>query len=547
MSALPAIHHLQPQLTQQAPLAPALPPLVCDLDGTLCRTDTLHELILRALATSPLTLLHALFLLLTQGRLAFKLCLAERITLDPALLPYNTAVLSALKEARACGRPVVLATASAQSLANSLAAHLGLFDAVYGSTPEHNLKGTEKAALLISLYGKQGFDYIGDSKADRPLFETARCAYLASPRDNTLTPLSTSRSDPDAQTPSSSKISSEKSIPLQTFSQGDGSKGESVSSSAFAQGEGLGGGKVPPPTTFPLIKGVRVHQWAKNALLFAPLLLAHDFSSKALIASFTAFMIFCAAASAGYIVNDCLDLSADRAHPVKRHRPFACGALSPLPWFTVAALSQLALPFVAVFMLPLPFALCLACYIVLNLCYSLKLKRLLFVDVLVLTSLYVLRVVAGATAISSPLSAWVMLCSCFAFLTLALVKRLTELSRSADAAALQPGSVLYGRAYLPADRLILSALAAASACSTVFTLILYAFEDAARHHYATPALIAFTALPVFFAFGRLLLLACRGSLRYDPVIFVLRDAQSLCCALSCFVIYLCASYYQGAL
>ncbi|MBQ9275537.1 MAG: UbiA family prenyltransferase [Succinivibrio sp.] len=492
-------------------------PLVCDLDGTLLRTDTLHELILRAVATDLLTLLRAILLLITRGRLPFKIYLAEHIQLDPALLPYNSQVVALLRTARDSGRKTVLATASSQSIAEGVAANLCLFDTVYGSTPFRNLKGTAKAELLTSLYGAKGVDYIGDSKVDHPVFAAARCAYVANPFRNTLTLLN--KTD-------------ERATDL-TISKSPGDE----------QGE-----KMAPS---PVIRALRPHQWAKNALIFAPLLLAHDFSPDALIASFTAFMIFCAAASAGYIINDCLDLPADRAHPVKCKRPFASGALSPLPWFVGAALMQLALPLIAVLMLPLHFALCLGCYIVLNLCYSFKFKQLLFLDVIVLTSLYVLRVIAGACAIDSPLSAWVMLCSCFAFLTLALVKRLTELTRlrgsqtavgNGSEGGDTPPSAISRRAYRTEDRLILAALAAASACSTVFTLILYAFEDAATRYYQSPIIIAFTALPVFFAFGRLLLLACRGSLRYDPVMFVLRDKASLCCALCCGALYLLASF-----
>ncbi|HQX24634.1 MAG TPA: UbiA family prenyltransferase [Pseudomonadota bacterium] len=268
---------------------------------------------------------------------------------------------------------------------------------------------------------------------------------------------------------------------------------------------------------------LRPHQWAKNLLVFTALLTAHRWADAAsLAAALRAFAVFCLAASAIYVLNDALDVRADRAHPDKRTRPFASGALDPrLAWALVPALLAGA----ALLAWPLPDAarLALLVYVALALAYCLWLKRVLWLDVIALATLYVLRVLAGAFAIAVPPSAWLSAFALFVFASLAACKRYDELAAGGD---------LVGRAWRAADAPVVLALGAAAGLVAVLVLALYVQSADVRVLYARPAWIWLACPILLYWLGRVWTLAGRGALRGDPILYALRDPASLLTAVA---------------
>jgi UbiA prenyltransferase family/haloacid dehalogenase-like hydrolase len=363
-------------------------PLVVDLDGTLTLSDTLVESVLALVRKSPGTLLKLPFWLLT-GRANFKAKVAQAVSIDPTLLPYRTDLLDYLRSQKQQGRRLILATAAHQSIAESVAAHLGLFDCVLGTSDGTNLKGANKLAAIRQLCGTD-FAYAGDSKADLPIWKGSQAAILAG-------------------------AGAELSDVVQSMTQVE---------ARFSN---------TPTSWRHWLRALRPHQWTKNLLLFVPLLTAFDFLSigsveKALVA----FVAFCLAASSTYIVNDLLDLNNDRSHRTKRDRPFASGQLSIGTGFLVATALLVGAILVALGVSP-RYLLILLLYIALTLAYSLIVKSYVIMDVLLLSILYTLRILAGSIAIDVKTSSWLLAFSGFMFLSLALVKRCAELVTMAQA------------------------------------------------------------------------------------------------------------------
>ena len=340
--------------TNSSPRAPIV--LVSDLDGTLSRTDTLHEGVLKLAATRPLQILK-LAAWLAAGRARFKARLADRVVLESEDLPLNPDVIKTLKTARQEGRPTALVSAADHRQVEAVARTTDLFDEAHGTRENLNLKGAAKAAFLVEHFGEKGFDYIGDSSADIPVWAAAHTAITvnASPR-------------------------------LRRAAE-----------AANAQVNHLGS-EGRPGVGKAMLKALRPHQWSKNILLFLPILAAHNVGP--LFQVVLGFLAFCAAASAAYVINDLMDLSADRAHPRKKARPFASGELSAGRGITMAfALLVLSLTLGLQTGNP-TFLAVLAAYFGMTFAYSLWLKRKLIIDVLMLGGLYAVRIIAGAAAAS---------------------------------------------------------------------------------------------------------------------------------------------------
>lgn len=453
-------------------------PLCVDLDGTLVRTDTLHESVLRLLKNRPWLVL-AFPLWLARGKAHFKTQVACRTTLDTGHLPYRPEVVDFLRQARSRGQPLVLTTAAHRSVARSVADDLGIFDDVLASTEERNLKGPEKARQLAAHFGMKGFDYIGDSKADLPVWAASRKAYVV----------------------------------------GEGALVSDVERVAAVD-------QVFGPPTQPgwrnWMGALRIHQWAKNVLVFVPLLTAHKASEvNLLIAALTAFFAFSLCASAVYIVNDLLDLDADRGHARKRERPFASGQLSIASGMAAVPL-LLAISFLLASRVPVLFALVLVGYFLTTLLYSLRLKRMTVVDVLTLAGLYTLRLFGGAFAVGIELSFWLLAFSMFLFLSLALVKRCAELG------ALPQGEAghVAGRAYRRDDLPALFSMGVASGYGSVLVLALYINGGTSHALYSRPEALWLLCPLLLFWVTRVWLVTHRGQMLEDPVVFAFRDSIS---------------------
>jgi 4-hydroxybenzoate polyprenyltransferase/phosphoserine phosphatase len=457
-------------------------PLCVDLDGTLVRTDMLHEATLELLKRAPLSLAR-LPGWLAQGKAAMKHRISEAVQVEVAHLPYRREVLDLIEAARAEGRPVVLATASSAQIAEAVARHLGLFDLVLASDGATNLSAEAKAERLVAVFGERGFDYIGNGRADLPVWRRARRVIVVSSDDR--------------------------------LHARAGAHGQEVDRIAD-QGHRL----------LPWLKSLRPHQWLKNLLVFVPLFAAHKAGDMGLLLNAVlAFVAFSLAASSVYIVNDLVDLPSDRRHHRKHKRPFASGALPIAGGLVAAPLVLLAAIAVSLF-LPLPFLGVLAFYMVLTSLYSFWLKRQVLVDVMLLAGLYTLRIIAGSAATAIVPSFWLLAFSMFVFLSLAMVKRHQELHQAQD-----QGALLAGRGYLPTDLPVLMALGAGSGLMSVMVLALYIDSPIVAQSYAEPVWLWLVPPAMLYWIGRLWVKAQRGQIHDDPVVFAARDRQSQIVAL----------------
>lgn len=458
-------------------------PLCVDLDRTLVRTDTLHEVLVQA-AQRPGVLFRAVLALASRGKARFKAVLCEAGGLDAAVLPYRADVLAYVRAAHAAGREVVLATGAHRSVAEPIARHLGCFSRVIATDGERNLTGAGKRDALEKAFGTSGFDYIGDGNSDRPTFAAARRVCLVDPSPKLLSDVS-----------ATGKL-------LRVFST-----------------------REPWHRVFP--RAIRIHQWVKNVLLAVPLVAAHRVLDLSAWLSVTAaFLAFSFVASAAYLVNDLLDLKADRLHPQKRFRPVASGLFPVGRALGTAAALALAGFAIARAMLPASFTAYLALYVFLTLTYSLYLKRRLLVDVLALASLYTLRVLAGAVAIEVVVSEWLLMFSLFLFLSLAFLKRMIELQEA-------PGDVkVPGRGYFAGDLPVVRAIGVGSGLLSALVLALYASSPAVSVLYGSPRVLWLLCPLLIYWVARLWFLAERREVSSDPVVFALRDRISYLVALS---------------
>jgi 4-hydroxybenzoate polyprenyltransferase/phosphoserine phosphatase len=469
-------------------------PFVVDLDGTLLRSDLLFETAFEVLGRNPLSLI-PMIRSLVLGKASLKHYLAQNSDVKPELLPYDQSVLQRIRHAKAQGRKVYLASASNRRLVTAVADHLGLFDGTFSSDETTNLAGPAKADLLTRTFGAQGFDYVGNDKADLPVWESA-----------------------------------------------SGRIGVRCSSSVAKRLVSLGGNTevIPSSASADLVtwlKQLRVHQYSKNALVFVPLVTSQSFGVDSIFRSILAFIAFSACASSLYIINDIIDLAADRSHPTKFTRPIASGVI-PISRALVVVMILLLLGISLATIVSLPFLGILLSYAALTTAYTFYLKRKLLVDVITLAGLYTARVIAGAAAIDVMVSQWLLGFSLFIFTTLALVKRYTELTVRLDKKLEDPTN----RNYRVADLPVIAALAAASAFNSVTVFALYVSSDSVRALYHRPEALWLFCPILMYWLGRVLILAHRRQMHDDPIVFALRDKISYM-ALACAALALLAAKF----
>jgi 4-hydroxybenzoate polyprenyltransferase len=278
-----------------------------------------------------------------------------------------------------------------------------------------------------------------------------------------------------------------------------------------------------PSRVLALVRALRVHQWVKNLLVFVPVVLDHKlFHAETMGKATTAFLAFCCAASSAYILNDILDLEADRRHPTKRYRPFAAGTLSPALGLVLVP-GLLGIAFASAWStLPSSFLELLALYVVLTTMYSVYLKRVPVLDVLLLAALYTLRVLAGIAAAQVRFSTWLLAFSMFLFLSLAFLKRYTEVSAMDGANTEQ----VRRRGYIRGDREWLGSMGGASGYLSVLVLALYINSEQVVALYRNPLLLWLICPLLLFWTSRMWLLAHRGQIHEDPIVATVRDPVS---------------------
>jgi 4-hydroxybenzoate polyprenyltransferase len=466
-------------MERAASLDTAAREIYVDLDGTILRSDIFVESACRFIKSSFLNVFSLIAVMLLRGRAASKAMLARKVRIDPATLPYESQVLAYLHMRRAEGCRLVLITAAHERYARQIAQHLGVFDDVQGSTARLNLKGHEKLSRIGAMVGELPFVYAGDSAADRPIWSAAQSAILVNaPYFDVRQAQSAGKADLVVQS--------------------------------------------RPAILKAFLRSLRLHQWAKNALLFVPLLTSHTYENPTLVAmTLIAFVAFGLCASGHYLLNDLLDLDADRAHETKRNRPLASGDLK-LAWGIVGAfLLPLAGFAVSVALLPWHFTLLLVGYFVLTNIYSFYLKRHSTIDAMTLAVLYTLRVIAGAAVISVALSSWLLAFSMFVFVSLAYLKRYIEVS------SLTSRTKAGGRGYSAEDSESMFALGIASATASVIVLALYVSSSEVTKYYHEPRILWLLCLLMLLWTNRIWVGARRRKIHDDPIVFAIKDRVSL--------------------
>ncbi len=464
-------------------------PLCVDLDGTLIRSDTLIETALLYLFRHPF-MAFQLLLWLLKGKAFLKSELARRVSLNVASLPYNTALIDYVRKEKAAGRWIVLATAADKHIAEVVASHVDCFDEVIASEKGHNLKGRAKADALVERFGERGFCYAGNDHSDVAIWSRAAAAIPVS---------------------ASAKVtrSAKAATPVEA-------EFDDRSSQVFA-----------------FIRAMRPYQWAKNFLVFVPVITSGDvFDSGIWLSCMAMFLAFSLTASGIYLVNDLADLQADRHHPRKQTRPFASGELSLL--FGIAAAPAMVLAGCIIAAL-LGSAWVILLYATLSISYSFRLKQEPLIDIFILATLYTLRLFAGGVATDHPVSYWLLAFSGFFFLGLALIKRLSELMAS-------DVDQIPRRGYRRSDQVIVQQMSVGAGFVACMILALYVQSAEVAERYADPALLWAIVPLVLFWQCHVWLATARGTMHDDPLVFAARDRVSQVIVLAAGIVMIFAMF-----
>ena len=469
------------------------PALCVDLDGTLVKSDTLVDALFTLFRRGPFIVLRCSRSLM-HGKAAFKAAVARHVVLNPATLPYNQPLLEYLRAEHAAGRNIYLATAANEEQARVIADHLGIFKGVFASGRAVNLRDDVKREVLERQFSESGFAYIGNAHPDIVVLGQAQEAMLANP-----------------------------SLGLRAQLRRRQIRVHHVFEDRA-------------PRLKTLLRAMRVKQWSKNLLIFLPLVLAHlVLNRQKFLEASAAFASWSLAASATYILNDLLDMEADRTHPWKRRRPFAAGDLSPQSGVAVMCVVAALAAMLAV-RLPISFSFWLGSYFVTTIAYSLVLKKFALVDVLTLAGLYTLRMVAGGAASDVALTPWLGGFSIFFFLSLAIVKRYSELHNLRKAGQISAN----GRGYHVEDIEQLRSFGTASGYASVVVFTLYINNPEVMKLYSHFQRLWLLVPVLIFWISRMWLLAHRGELDEDPVVFALTDYWSAALGIIAMLIVLSA-------
>jgi len=469
-------------------------PLCVDCDGTLLRTDLLLESLLALLKQSPLSLLLVPFWF-AKGKAYLKQRIVERVDLDVTLLPYNIPLLTFLRQEESVGRKLVLVTASPRQVAEKIAEHLKLFRLVMGSDEAINLKGKCKSDSLVRAFGDRGFEYAGNARVDLEVWRCSRAAILVN-------------------------------------------ASRSVEARAVKLTEIAGVFQNRSLTLRSYLRALRLHQWLKNLLVFVPLFAGHLADDVGLVKNATiGFLAFGFTASSAYILNDLLDLFSDRGHPRKRFRPFASGDI-PLTHGIVLIPCLLAAAVTLSLLLPLRFGLMLAVYYLATVGYSLWIKNEVVLDVIVLACLYSCRVLAGAAATEIAPFFSLLAFTVFIFLSLALIKRYSELQ-----VMLRDGKKsAKGRGYYVDDLPFLESLGTASGAIAVLVLALYINSVDVLRHYSQPEWLWLLCPLLLYWIGYTWMKTHRGEMNDDPLLFATQNRLSQMLAVFALVVWSLATW-----
>lgn len=452
-------------------------PLFVDLDGTLTLSDVSFESLLALIRKNPFYIFLVLAWLL-KGRSYCKRQIAKRVKLDVSTLPLETDLLNFLKSEKKRGRKLILASASDELLVKPVAEEIDIFDDVIAGEGKENISGKNKLKKIQEYCKGKGFAYAGNSNVDFHVWDEA---------DEQIVVTNSK----------SFAARAKKRYPDATFYQ--------------VAGE-----------LKPLLKSLRPHQWVKNLLIFAPIIMAHRIAEiDLLLASVYSFIAFCLCASAVYVVNDLFDLESDRKHARKSKRPLASGLLSIRFALLVPPLFFISSITIALFLRP-AFFLYLLIYIIATCAYSFRLKQIAVIDIILLSLLYTLRIMAGGAATQIPVSYWLKSFALFIFLSLACIKRYSELLLQGE----NNGGKLHGRGYQSGDRQAIASFGAASGYIAILVLVFYISSKDVTSLYDNHEILWLLCPLFLYWITRIWLLAWRGEVHDDPIVFALRDVAS---------------------
>ena len=452
--------------------------LVVDLDNTLIHTDILYETFWDAFSRDWKIPIKSIFWL-AKGKAYLKEKLYNHSNLNVKNLPYNKKVINLIKQYKKSKGYIVLATASNHQLAKKIAKYLNLFDEVKGSTKKLNLKDKQKAKYLKSRFGFKNFDYIGDSIVDLPVWKNSRKAFIINANPKIVK--------------ACRKINSN----LREI------KSELVQN-----------------TFFNYIKAIRMYQWIKNLLVFIPILAAHQFTVHNFMYSLLAFIAFCLMASHVYIVNDLLDLNADRTHSIKKYRPFSSGQVA-IKHGTLIFLFLFICSTVLGFFIGVDFLAVLLFYWIITFMYSLIIKKILILDIFVLGILYTIRIIGGGSASEINVSIWLLFFSFFLFFSLASIKRQSEI--------LDLKNVIKRRSYNIHYLSIVKFMVYCSSILSVLIALLYLNSEKILSLYSKPWTLTLACMVFSFWLVKMIICSNRGLIDRDPILYALRDTTSRYC------------------
>jgi 4-hydroxybenzoate polyprenyltransferase len=445
--------------------------LIIDLDGTLIKTDLLIESAIGLIKKNPFYIF-LLILWLLKGRANLKNQIASRIDLRVNLLPYRSKIIEIIQSYP--GKKV-LATASNYKYAKAVAEHLGIFDEFIASDAINNLKGKQKAKIIIEKFGTD-FEYIGDSEADIPIWQQAQRGFVINPNNHLK-----------------KKISKLKNI--------------SVINDEFT------------PSLKSILALIRIHQWSKNILLFLPLIGAHELLNPSfMIKTLVGFFSFSLCASSVYILNDIIDLEEDRSHKTKKFRSLASGQVKIQTGLLIIPTLIITSILIST-NLNLHFLIWLFIYYSLTFLYTIFLKKIAILDMVILTSLYIIRIISGAAINNIKITFWFLAFAVFLFFSLAIIKRFIEINESSHTAS--------KRGYQDIDINLISISGVTSSYISILIIMLYLYNHSQSLIEQNPILLLILCFIMLYGYSRIWLLAYRKKLNDDPVVFVLKDKISL--------------------
>lgn len=463
----------------------SLVPLCIDLDGTLHTGDFFLEALARRSSADPLFIISAFGAGFSRATLKEQLHAPDGNHAE--FFAPRPEVADWLRSEKARGRRIYLVTAAHRRVAESVAATLPVFTGVFATEDGRNLKGERKRELLVAEFGEGGYDYAGDSAADHPALRSARQKWWVNRSTGKLSRIETD------QMPS------------------------------------------PQPSWRDFWSALRPHQWTKNFLVLVPLLASGKLADFSLWQTgLLAVLAWSLVASAGYLLNDILDVPHDRAHPVKRHRPLAGGRITMSECLILFAGVFAAGLAVAVY-LGAPFAVAVGIYFLLSLAYSSFFKKVVVLDILVLAVLYVARVIGGGLAMDIQISSWLLMFVTFGFFGMAALKRQAELVLG-KAASEDRG----GRGYVTSDLPVVSQIALTGMGLAGLVLALYARSPESLLVYRHPERLMVLSLLWLAWSAYLVLWAGRGKIQEDPVKYCLKDPTSIVLLVASGLVYLLA-------